>query len=153
MGFESRREKLFYEFEKHFTVADDKASLQLLESIRNDLSSQIQSVNSHVQTLYQAGQDDVDGKLHKDIKDIDDVNTTGEVNEELWEELVRVRDALFNWRPATKRGAQKKIREVIGDRDISRNISEAAMIEIYYDLYRIAHGNDMEGFMTNPKEF
>ena len=76
--------------------------------------------------LYQSGQDDVGGKLHKDIKDIDDIAKDGDYNVDLYFEAVSLFNELVERNPQTEDALKQGLFNRVGDYEIRQGLSDDA---------------------------
>lgn len=76
--------------------------------------------------LYQSGQDDVGGKLHKDIKDIDDIANDGDYNVDLYFEAVSLFNELVERNPETEDALRQGLFNRVGDYEIRQGLSDDA---------------------------
>lgn len=96
-----------------------------LNEVRKEISVGNRNLSEAIKANYRAGQDDVGGNLHKDIKDIDDVS------ENYSEHLYNYANALANvYRKHASEPKRKhlksRIHDVTGDYEIRTGLSDDA---------------------------
>jgi len=122
------------EFESHFNASPSLSNTKLdeLQATADSLQDALNKLQSTVTT---AGGNDVGGKLHKDIKDIDDV--ADDYDEELYLKVKAAFDKLFKEHPRQEAVIKAGIRQRIGDYKVPKGLSVDAykMLEAYaYNL-------------------
>lgn len=99
---------------------------------------------------YKPGEDDVGGKLHKDIKDIDDVSSDYDTA------LFAHATALFNLYLEKGNNAtllKKKVKEVVGDYEIRTGLSDSAYEQLIWAISDLCHFSDIHEYRNINKAF
>lgn len=124
------------EFQEHFTVSST-ANAEVLSQIQDNITAlsgqmedQTQKLSDAVDKVYHAGRDDVGGKLHKDIKDIDDV--AEDYDEELFKQVKDHFDKLFAAYPNRETIIKGHIKDVVGDYEIRTGLSVNAYEQLQH---------------------
>lgn len=99
------------EFQKHFAV-------------NNDSALAIAQLGQKIDGLYKVGSDDVGGKLHKDIKDIDDVDQN--YDHDLYLRVLNEFKKYIDRHPRSESAVREGIYNRIGDYEIPTGLSDEA---------------------------
>lgn len=113
------------EFQEHFTTANsEELSEHIIKQVEEAIGESTDVITNAVDKVYHAGRDDVGGKLHKDIKDIDDV--AEDYDEELYKKVKAEFDELFEKYPRNHVHIKSWIKRVVGDYEIRTGLSKNA---------------------------
>lgn len=121
------------EFQEHFTVGNSADSAQkIISQLEDAINDSTEIISSAVDKVYHAGRDDVGGKLHKDIKDIDDV--ADDYDEALYLKVKADFDYLFETYPQRHVTIKSWIKREVGDYEVRPGLS----VNAYQQLERNA---------------
>jgi N-acetyl-anhydromuramyl-L-alanine amidase AmpD len=120
------------EFQQHFTTTDsEKVSEHIIKQVEEAIGESTDVITSAVDKAYHAGRDDVGGKLHKDIKDIDDV--AEDYDEEQYKKVKAEFDELFEKYPRHHVQIKSWIKRVVGDYEIRPGLSTNAYNQLAHN--------------------
>lgn len=125
------------EFQQHFNFSSPITTEALsdlhsqLQSLDVKIDNQTQQLAKAIDEVYKAGADDVGGKLHKDIKDIDDV--AQDYDEQLFLHVKTLFDNLFETYPKQETIIKKRIKDVVGDYEIRPGLSVDAYQQLEHE--------------------
>lgn len=101
--------------------------------------------------VYKSGQDDVGGKLHKDIKDIDDV--ADDYNHKLYSHAKELERLYLRERPEQEHILEGRIRELTGDYTVNTGLSDVLYNQLIRKLIGLCVNSDVWAYQEINKKY